>query len=281
MAQGPGDTVATVSSRINSEIQSALVIAKKFPRDEARAWNKILTACKRPSLAEHAIYSYSRGGNTIEGPTIRLLETVARYWGNIEYGLIEVERTDTESRVMAYAWDLETNTKRTILFTVEHVRVAKNDAGVKVSTKLVDPRDVYEMMANFGSRRVRACLEGVIPDDIVESARAECENTILGGAKADDPDQIKKILAGFAGLGVTGDEVAEYLGHPTTVVTPAEQSKLRKLYAALRDGMVKREDAFPKTVKAKESNLAKAKKEKEPAKEPEPEKAKEPGDDLL
>ncbi|BBP90994.1 hypothetical protein BsIDN1_46120 [Bacillus safensis] len=43
---------------------------------------------------------------------------------------------------MAYAWDLETNTRQTKIFTVKHERKAKG-----AITKLNDPRDIYELVA--------------------------------------------------------------------------------------------------------------------------------------
>jgi hypothetical protein len=59
-------------SRAVAEIQASMVIAKKFPRDEIAARDKILNACTRPALAESALYTYSRGGMEIAGPSIRL-----------------------------------------------------------------------------------------------------------------------------------------------------------------------------------------------------------------
>ena len=79
--------VEIASTRAAQEIQATLVVAKRFPRDETGAYNKIMEACKRTSLAEQAIYSYPRGSETVEGPTIRLAETMARAWGNIEFGI--------------------------------------------------------------------------------------------------------------------------------------------------------------------------------------------------
>ena len=50
------------ASRQAQEVQAAMVIAKKFPRDPFEAFNKIMNACKRITLAKDAIYSYPRGG---------------------------------------------------------------------------------------------------------------------------------------------------------------------------------------------------------------------------
>ena len=81
-----------MSSRAVQEVQAALVVAKRFPRDEFMALEKIKTACRRKGLAEMAEYEYSRGGTTITGPTIDLLKAIAKRWGNIDYGWQELER---------------------------------------------------------------------------------------------------------------------------------------------------------------------------------------------
>ena len=142
-------------SRQAQEVQAAMVIAKRFPRDEIEAQTRILQACERIVLAEKAEYSYLRGGEKVTGPSIRLAEVLARYWGNIDFGIIELEQRTGESTMMAYAWDLETNTRQTRIFVQKHERKTKK-AGI---TKLDDPRDIYELTANMGARRVRARSE--------------------------------------------------------------------------------------------------------------------------
>lgn len=73
------------------------------------------------------MYEYPRGGTKVTGPSIRLAEAMAQNWGNLDYGLIELEQKAGESQVMAYAWDLETNTRQTIVFSVPHIRATKRE----------------------------------------------------------------------------------------------------------------------------------------------------------
>ena len=81
-------------SRQAQEVQAAMVVAKKFPRDEYTAMEKIKRTCQRPTLAEQAIYSYPRGGENVSGPSIRLAEAMAQMWGNIDYGVVELNNND-------------------------------------------------------------------------------------------------------------------------------------------------------------------------------------------
>src|SRR5574340_188946 len=171
-----------------AEVQGAIVLAKKFPRNQIEAMDRILNACQRPSLAEGALYSYARGGTDITGPSIRLAEVAAQQWGNMQFGIRELDQRAGESTVEAFAWDLETNTRQTKTFQVKHYRHTK-----KGGYNLSDPRDIYELVANQGARRLRACILGIIPGDIVEMAVDECEKTMK--AKADTgPEAIKKLI---------------------------------------------------------------------------------------
>ena len=92
-------------SRQAQEVQAAMVIAKKFPRDEYESTEKIRRTCQRSTLAEQAIYSYPRGGQNVAGPSVRLAEALAQCWGNIDYGIIELEQKVGVSEMMAYAWE--------------------------------------------------------------------------------------------------------------------------------------------------------------------------------
>ena len=100
-------TARTDGDRAIAEVQARMAIAKRFPRDTVDAKERILNACTRPGLAEESLYSYSRGGTEISGPSIRLAEAMAQQWGNIAWGIREVEQRDGESTVEAFAWDMD------------------------------------------------------------------------------------------------------------------------------------------------------------------------------
>ena len=179
-------------SRQAQEVQAAMVIAKKFPRDEVESFNRILRSCQRKSLAESAMYEYPRGGTKVTGPSIRLAEAMAQNWGNLDFGITELEQRNGESQVMAYAWDLETNTRQVKIFSVPHVRSTK-----KGNVTLTDPRDIYEMVANQGARRLRSCILGIIPGDVVDAAVAECQKTLTTGNNEPLIDRVRKGIKMF------------------------------------------------------------------------------------
>ena len=94
-------TVAIEASRAIAEAQGKLVIAKRFPRNEVEAYAKAMEACQRPTMAAKAFYSFPRGGQTVEGPTIRFAEELARCWGNIDYGIKELSQDDGKAEMQA------------------------------------------------------------------------------------------------------------------------------------------------------------------------------------
>ena len=217
--------------RAMAEVQSALVIAKKFPRDPIKAMDRILNACTRPSLAEHALYQYTRGSTDISGPSIRLMEVVAQNWGNIITGITELVRRHGESDCMAYAWDLETNFRDEKRFTVKHQRDTKS-GGHKVEAE----RDIYEVIANQGARRKRACLQAIIAGDITESAVLQCEKTLKANADT-SPEALKKLVEAFAAYKVTKEQIEKRIQRHLDAIMPAQLITLRKIYLSLKDGM--------------------------------------------
>lgn len=232
-------TAEAMVSRQAQEVQAAMVVAKRFPRDEYQAFMKIQEACKRKTLAESAIYQYPRGGTKVQGPSIRLAEVLAQNWGNIDFGIMELEQKLGESTVMAYAWDLETNTRQTKIFAVKHQRKAKG----KVND-LDDPRDVYEMVANQGARRMRACILGIIPGDVTEAAIKACNETLATGHDKPIKERIKEMLKKFDEFKVGKEMVEGYIGYSVDSFNEQDIVKLRGVYNSLKDGLSKREDYF-------------------------------------
>ena len=230
-------------SRAIAEAQAAMVMAKRFPRDHVAAVDKIMNACTRAGLAEAALYTYSRGGTEITGPSIRLAEALAQNWGNIHFGTRELEQRQGESTMEAYAWDLETNTKEVKAFQVRHERHAKH--GI---TKLTDPRDIYEMTANLGARRLRACILGIIPGDVIEAAQNQCEVTLKSKAEV-TPDSLAKLLEAFGQQGVTKQQIEKRIQRHLDSMLPAQLVSLRKIFNSLKDGMSKPADWFEEAEK--------------------------------
>lgn len=229
-------------SKALSEIKGKMFLARTFPRDPDAALANVLRECRRPQLAAAAMYEFPRGDSVVRGPSIRLVEVLARHWGNIDSGVQEIEAGADQTTIKCYAWDLETNVSDEKTFTVPHVRSTKRG-----TYRLTDERDVYEAVANKGARRKRACLLAVMPGWYVDEAMAACDATLKasvteGGKTLEDV--IRDVVAAFGGFGITPEQIAEKIGRPVDLLNQNDIVKLRRLFLAIKDGFVKPGDAF-------------------------------------
>ena len=253
------------SSREMEEVKGQIFMAKQFPRNVFQSEQRILDSCKRESLAKVAVYQYPRGGTKVEGPSIRMAEVLAQNWGNLSFGVKELEQREGESVAMAFAWDLETNVRQEKIFTVKHSR----KAGGTIK-KLDDPRDIYELVANNGSRRVRACILGIIPGDIVEKAVEQCNDTLKGNSDKPLKERVNGALKAFKNdYRVTQEMIEDRLGYNADAFTEYDIIELLKIYNSLKDGMSKPEDWFSKTSQNKNTgdDLAQEMKQEDTEKE--------------
>lgn len=228
-------------SKALSEIKGKIVLARQFPRDVNWSVQQVLQECKRPELAESAMYEFPRGDSVVKGPSIRLVEVLARHWGNIDCGVNEIESGDGSTVIKTYAWDLETNVCDEKTFSVKHERSTKHG-----SYKLTDERDVYEAVANKGARRKRACLLAVMPGWYVDAAVKACEETLAQSITAGKSmgEVIDAICDAFREFDISPAQISAKLGKDVDKLSQNDVVKLRHLYSAIKDGFVKPQDAF-------------------------------------
>lgn len=240
-------TVLIESSRAIAEAQGKLIIAKRFPRDEIAAYSKAIEACKRPAMAEKAFYSFPRGGQTVEGPTIRFAEELARCWGNIDYGIKELSQDDGKSELQAYAWDLETNAQSVQNFTNPHMR----EVGKKMVT-LTSQRDIYENNANMATRRLRARILAILPSWFVDDCITECKKTLAGQNDVPLIDRVKKMVVSFAKFGVTQQMIERRLKKSIDSMNADDFVEYTGIFNALRNGESKVAEWFEAEPEASE-----------------------------
>ena len=223
-------TIAIEASRAIAEAQGKLVIAKRFPRDEVQAYAKAIEACQRPTMAEKAFYSFPRGSQTVEGPTIRFAEELARCWGNIDYGIKELSQDGGKSEMQAYAWDLETNAQSVQNFTNPHQR----EQGKKMVT-LTSQRDIYENNANMATRRLRSRILAILPSWFVEDCIEECKKTVAGNNELPLVDRVKKMVVQFAKFGVTQEQIEKRLKRKIDTMTSDDFVEYIGIYNAIKN----------------------------------------------
>lgn len=227
--------------RVMQEVQALVLVAQKAPRNEIRAIQKIMDSAKRKTLASQAVYAYPRGGQIVKGASIRTAETLAKYWGNINFGVKELSQDNRNhfSEVMAFAWDLETNVRVEKVFKVPHQRDTKN--GKKI---LTDSRDIYELVANQGARRLRACILEVLPSDIVEDFLEECEKTLEGDNSKPFKERVRDMVKAFEAIGVSQDMIEKRIGCKLDVIIIKQLTDLGAVYNSIKNNFKRIEDFF-------------------------------------
>jgi hypothetical protein len=237
-----GQGTAVEQSRAAAEVQAAVVVAQQCPRNITAAIAEVEQVCRQKALAERAFYSFRRAGSTVSGPTVHLARELARCWGNVQYGLVELRRDDEygQSEMQAFAWDVEKNSRVSNTFIVPHRRDTKD--GPK---PLTDMRDIYESNTNNGSRRVREAIFAVLPSWFVEKGIEACRATLRDGGGVPLPQRIAEAVKAFEGLGVTADRIETKLGRPSSKWTEHDVSELRILYQSIDRREITVDESFP------------------------------------
>jgi hypothetical protein len=237
-----GQGTAVEQSRAAAEVQAAVVVAQQCPRNINTAIAQMRESCKQPYLAERAFFRYSRAGSQITGPSVHLARELARVWGNVQYGLVEMRRDDDygQSEMQAFAWDVQTNSRNSSTFIVPHRRDTKQ--GVK---QLTDMRDIYENNANNGARRVREAIFAILPPWFVEEAKEICNRTLRDGGGKPLAQRVADAIKTFEGLGVTADSIETKLGRPSGNWTEHDVAQLLVIYRSINQGEVTADDEFP------------------------------------
>lgn len=228
-----GALASTESARAIAQVQASMLLARAYPRDEDMAVMKIEEACSRYSLAQKASYVYSRGGEEISGPTIRLAEAIVQGWGNMRSGIEEISRDYSEgvSVCRSFAVDLQTGNEDEKKFFIRHWRDVRGSKGYRVTTD----RDIRELVANYGARSKRACIEAVVPKYVFEDALEACEATLLREIRTDDA-ALKSMLHSFSELGVEQAHIEERINRALADILPAQMIHLHKIFNSLKGG---------------------------------------------
>lgn len=240
--QQPRQALAETSGALQAqarelaEMQTKFLMAERFPRDERRAMDGILNTFSRKTMAEMACYAFSKGGSNVAGLSVHSMQAIAQQWGNMEFGWSEVSRgTGGDgvpfSEVRAFAWDLQSRTCRPLQFIVRHWRDTRGGG-----YRLKDEREIYELCANMAQRRVRSCLEAVIPRDVQDAAERQAASTLRANADT-SPEAMAKMIEAFAPFGVTKDHIEKRIQRRIDAIEPAQVVMLKRIYASLRDEM--------------------------------------------
>lgn len=241
-----GQATAIEQARAVAEVAAAVRVAQDNPRDEARAIERMRSACAQKALAERAFFSLPRGGKRIEGSTVHLARELARCWGNNDYGVRELRRDDAEgiSEMQAWAWDQEVNVRSSRSFVVPHAIMAGQGAD-KRRKSLTDLSDITNNNNSQAARALRETIFGMVPVWFREEAERLCAETLKGGGGKTLTQQVADVLSSYASQGITEAQLEARLERPRGKWTPQDLAVLRVIWSELGRGEKRIEDEFP------------------------------------
>ncbi|MDP7729538.1 hypothetical protein [Mycobacterium sp. TY813] len=241
-ASGPrsvSQATAIEQARAVAEVQAAVVVAQQVPRDMQRAEAEMRDTCGRLAMANQAFYEVDNRGT---GPSVHLMRELARIWGNVQFGVNELTRSDErgESEVQAWAWDVEANTRSSRTFIVPHARMRRGERVV-----LTDLGDIYLNNQNVGARAVRECIATILPRWFTEEAQDRCRATLEHGEGKPLPQRIDEMVKAFHGIGITERQIEARIGKKRGQWDAGDVAQMGIVYTSItRDG-VNRDEAFP------------------------------------
>ncbi len=253
---GNGFELATTgaAAKEQHEIQSAITIAKRFPRNEDQCFQKLMKAASRASFAEDATYSFPRGDQTVTGPSVNLAREAARIWGNIRCGLSVVRDDEASRLIRGWAWDVETNTKIEVEDDFQKLiqRRVKGSNPPRTEWLIPDERDLRELTNRRGAILLRNAILQVLPKDLIEDALFACGEALSKAAGENPEGARKRLLVDFGSINITVDQIEQKLGHPFAQSTPKELAELRGICKSITDGNT----TWAEYVKAPEAKAA-------------------------
>lgn len=230
-------TIGAEQARARYEIEGAILIAKKFPRNEDAAFGTLMRSCGRKSLAEVAAYRFPRGGQEVTGPAVYLAKEAARIWGNIRFGFDIIGDDDENRHIRGWAWDVETNARSS--YDDQFKKLVQRKQGKNGPTAWVvpDERDLRELTNRRGAILVRNSLLDLLPDDLIQDALKTARATLERDAGENIEDSRKKTILGFGELGISVEDLETYLEHPMSNTTPHEVANLRQIWKSIKEGV--------------------------------------------
>lgn len=236
-----GQGTAVEQTRAAAEVLAAVQVAQQCPRSMQLARRTMQDSCQQLGLAEKAFYRFPRGGQTVSGPSVYLARELARCFGNVQYGIAELLRDDEhgQSEMLAFAWDVQTNTRNSSTFIVPHKRDKRGGP-----ERLVDMRDIYENNANQGARRVREAIYAILPPWFTEEAQQICRETLKNGGGRPLAQRIDDAIGGFKKVGVSVAQLEEKLGQPASGWDAQDVAQLGVIFRSIERREVSIEDEF-------------------------------------
>lgn len=249
--QALSPVAVALAAQAKAAVESRYLMALQRPRNLFDVAVRLNQAMAIPSCADSAEYALPRGGKTIVGPSIRFAEEAIRAMTNIMVQ-VEVTHDDAEKRyVRVTMTDLEANYPISRELVIEKVierqklRAGQevlgrrqNSRGEQVYLVAVTEDDMTIKQAAAVSKIMRTDGLRLVPTHIKEDALAIARETRANRDAADPLAVAKKLVAAFAGEGVTAADLEALMGKSLDALrNSSDLDLLRGVLTGLREGI--------------------------------------------
>ena len=219
-----------------ASIDQQIATAHRYPRSLARFKRTALEiATVDPEVAETCFYKLKRGGNVIEGPSIRMAEVFAQAWGNLRIGARVIDEGEKYVTAQGVCHDLESNIQR----SSEVRRRITNRDGKRYNDDMI----ITTMNAACAIATRNAVL-GVVPAALQKPILRAVKQVSIGQAITMD-ERRGRIVQAFSKMGVSGEQIEAYLEKRIEEITLDDYELLKGTFNQLRDGEAEVDDVFP------------------------------------
>lgn len=238
-----------------SEVDMQIATAKAYPRDVKTSLERIKEMAKADEeTANGCFYHLSRGGDDIDGVSVRMAEIIASCWGNLRVQSRIIGNDGRTITAQGVCHDLETN-------LAVSVEVKRRITG-KNGTFSEDMQVLTENAACAIAFRnaVLKVVPKAVTQGVINEIQAEAKKNI------DLAKNRQQCVGYFVSLGVSEKQLFEFLGVNTIEEITADMiMNLRGIATAIKEGTTTVQETFIKPAEEKEA-AAKAKAKSEDAK---------------
>lgn len=240
------DIVRTTGMDFSEFIKARIVVAQNIPRDLKQIKENLCEILEDKEVAKNSFYVLPRRGVHIEGLSISFIKELAREYGHLTFGVRVLEQGATYAKVYAYAIDLKTNTDESREWKVllpKRVVNAKNSS-----------EEIYKFIFAEGAKRMRSCIERVLPEHLKNFAKNKVKQALLSKEKnktvMNKPleDRFVDCVKAFQSLDsrITDPDVLELVRKARVEdIEDEDFVKAQGIYTSIKDGVVPVCEHFP------------------------------------
>jgi hypothetical protein len=242
-----------------TQLEAAMILAKHKPRSLDKFRLRMLDYCKDPAAAAGALYRKPVGkapdaktGQMVEqyavNFSVRFDEAALQAFGNTRVWEWITYEDSERARIHVLVIDVEDNngygTDRMIEKVVERKNPGKrpvrrwraNSFGDQVALVDATADEFRNLWGAERSKLRRDNAQRLLPYNILAECRAQIEATLKDQHAQNPAAARNKIVDAFHTLGITPEELTDYLGKKPEQFLESDLAQLREIYTGLRDG---------------------------------------------